>query len=61
MEVHLTYFIIIPGRRSKFLLIISNSSLLDLEAVPYVSKYIDNGSATPIAYEICRGNKASNL
>ena len=40
-----------PGLRSKFDRMILTSSSEDRSEVPYVSTNMDNGSATPIAYD----------
>lgn len=42
-----------PGLKSKFLRTICNNSFCDLVDVPKSKTVIDNGSATPIAYDTC--------
>ena len=50
-----------PGLMSKFALIISTSSSEDLVEVPYELIYMDNGSATPMAYESWTSTRRANF
>ena len=53
------HLIIMPGRRSKLFLMISTSSALVFFPVPYVSTWIDRGSAIPIPYETLQKTRSN--